>query len=301
MTITPSSQAVAAGALGTFGLAMGLGGTDAKYRSGVVLYKLDETLFDITTLMPATGGSVTALNSGAVTNPTSTLTRPASATMITTLAVSATVSPYFTWTGNPLVNGQGVFLFGGFVPGNFTSGTTYWVRDVAGNTFNLSGTAGGAAIVPGSAGTTSITVEYKPNDLIASSATSPVVPFFTIPNTAGGVIIPRIRLSTLGTQNVIGWTGAMLSVNLWSAAPTYTGGDAQIYAPLTGAANWLGNFAVTMTQIGDGAFGAGVLTGANEAALKLASGTSVFWDLQILSWDQPFPSQVFTLTAECLN
>jgi hypothetical protein len=36
-------------------------------------------------------------------------------------------------------------------------------------------------------------------------------------------------------------------------------------------------------------------------ALKLAAGTAVFWDLQILSFMQPNPSQTFTLTAECLN
>jgi hypothetical protein len=31
----------------------------------------------------------------------------------------------------------GVIPFGAIVPGNFTAGTTYWVRDVAGNTFNF--------------------------------------------------------------------------------------------------------------------------------------------------------------------
>jgi hypothetical protein len=247
------------------------------------------------------GFPVTALNSGAITDPSSTLTRPASATASPTLSVSTTVSPYFTWTGNPLVNGQGVFL-SGTVPGNFTVGTTMFVRDVAGNAFNLASTVNGAAIQPSSTGTGVVAnLEYKPNDLIASSAVTPVVPFFAIANSAGGVIIPRIRLSTLGTQNVIPWVGIMLSVNLWSAAPTYTGGDAQLYAPATGAANWLANFLITLTQFGDGASGFGQLTGANQMALKLASGTSVFWDLQCLSFTQPFASQVFTLTAECLN
>jgi hypothetical protein len=307
MTITVSSQAVTAGALGTFSLAMGLGGVDGKYRSSVMLAKLDETFFDVTTLMPAVGGSVTALNSGALTNPTSVLTRSAAATVSPNLAVSTTVSPYFTWTGNPLVNGQGVFLTG-TAPGGFTVGTTMWVRDVAGNTFNLAATLGGAAIVPTSTGTAVVAnVEYKPNDLIASATSSPTVPFFTIPNSAGGVIIPRIRLSTLGTQNVISWQGVALSVNFWNggaannAPPTYTGGDAQLYLPATGAATWLGNFLVTMNQFGDGAVGVGSVTGGNEMAIRLAAGTSVFWDLQCMAFTQPFASQVFTLTAECLN
>lgn len=304
MAITPSSQNVTAGAMGTFGVAMGLGGTDAKYRTGVVLYNLDETILDLTTLMTKTGGSVTALSSGALTNPTSTLTRPASATTASVTS-STTVSPYLTWTGNPLVNGQGIFFTTTF-PTGFTQGTTYFVRDVAGNTFNLASTLAGAAIVPGSVGTFGITLEYKTGDLIAAKATGLTtgdVPFFTIPNSAGGCIIPRIRIYSLGTQGVLTWAGAQLSVNFWSAAPTYTGGfgDAQAYLPATGCASWLGNFLVTMSQIGDGAFGSGPLTGGNEMSLKLASGTSVFWDLQILNFMQPFASQTFTLTAECLN
>ena len=127
------------------------------------------------------------------------------------------------------------------------------------------------------------------------------MPFFTIPNSAGGAIIPRIRLSTLGTQNVIAWNGIMLLVNFWLAAPTYTSGDAQLYATSTGAANYLGSFAVTVNQFGDGAAGVGAVTGGNQMAPKLASGTSIFWDLQCLSFTQPFASQAFTLTAECLN
>jgi hypothetical protein len=242
---------------------------------------------------------VTSLSSGAITNPTSTLTRSANVTT-SSVNVVTSGSPYFTWTAaNPPINGQG------FIPtttlGNFTAGTTYWVRDVAGSSFNLTATLGAAAIVPTAAGAANFVLEYKPLDLIATATSAPTVSFFSIATTAGGVIIPRIRLSTLGTQNVISWNGVMLSVNLWSAAPTYTGGDAQLYAPATGAANWLANFVVTLTQFGDGAAGFGQLTGANQMALKLASGTSVFWDLQSLGYTQPFASQTFTLTAECLN
>jgi hypothetical protein len=243
---------------------------------------------------------VTSLSSGAITNPTSTLTRPANS--VANVTVSTTVSPYFTWSGNPLVNGQGVILGGTTIPAGFNVGWTYYVRDVAGNTFNLAGSVGGAAIVPASTGT-AVTAElnYKPNDLIGSAAVagSVVVPSFSIASAAGGAILPRIRIRT--SLSPLSWQGVNLSVNLWSAAPTYTNGDAQPYAVATGSATWLGNFLVTLTQFGDGTVGAGQLTGANEMALKLASGTAVYWDLQILSYVAPAASQTFTLIPELLN
>lgn len=94
--------------------------------------------------------------------------------------------------------------------------------------------------------------------------------------------------------------GANLSVNLWSAAPTYTNADGQPYAP-TGAATWLANFLVSLTQFNDGAAGGGGLTGAAHLALKLASGTAVFADIQALSAQNPFASQTFTIVPELLN
>jgi hypothetical protein len=244
----------------------------------------------------------TSLNSGAITNPTSVLTRSANVTS-SGVNVSTSASPYFTWTSaNPPVNGQGIYLIGSPVPGAFVQFTTYWVVGVSGSTFNLSATLGGAAIVPTSTGTAvTATLEYKPNDLIANAAAagSIVVPSFALATSAGGAIIPRLRLQTgvTGTR----WANAILSINLWSTQPTYTNGDAQLYAVATGSAGWLANFMVTLTQFGDGAAGFGQLTGANQMALRLASGTAVFWDLQILSFMQPNPSQTFTLTAECLN
>jgi hypothetical protein len=249
---------------------------------------------------------VTSLSSGAITNPTSTLTRPANS-VGSNVTVSTTVSPYFTWSGNPLVNGQGVILGGTTLPAGFNAGWTYYVRDVAGNTFNLAGSVGGAAIVPSSTGT-AVTAElnYKPNDLIGSAAVagSVVVPSFSIASAAGGAILPRIRIRTSVPSN---WQGVNLSINLWSGGangttpPTYTNGDAQPYAVAAGSANWLGNFLVTLMQFGDGAVGAGQLTGANEMALKLASGTTVYWDLQILTYVAPAASQTFTLIPELLN
>jgi hypothetical protein len=242
---------------------------------------------------------VTALNNGSITNPPSTLTRSPALTTSAAVAVVTSPSPYFNWPGaNPPINGQGV-IFVTAAPPNFSLGVTYWVRDAAGNAFNLATAIGNPAILPGSAGTFSMAMNYKPSDLIASSATTPVVPSFAIANSAGGVIIPRIRLRTNSSD--ASWNGDVLSVNLWSVAPTYTGGDAQIYNPATGSAGWLANFLVTMTTFGDGAVGSGSPTGVNEIALKLASGTAIFWDLQVTGYALPSPSQTFTLTVECMN
>jgi hypothetical protein len=181
-----------------------------------------------------------------------------------------------------------------------------YVRDVAGNTFNLAAILGGPAIVPTSAGSAvTAQINYKPGDLIASSATagSVVVPSFAIATSAGGALLSRIRIPiSLGP---FGWQGIQLSVNLWSAAPTYTNGDAQPYAVATGSAGWLANFLVSLTQFGDGAVGAGPLTVGNEMTLKLASGTAVYWDLQVVNvannFVQPGASQTFTIIPELLN
>jgi hypothetical protein len=248
------------------------------------------------TPMQQTGGSVTSLSSGAITNPTALFTRPSSA--VTASVTQTIASPsVFTWAGNPLVNGQTVIL-GGTPASGFSRGVPYYVVAVAGNTFQLAATFGGAAIAgTGSSSAVTATLVYSPGALIASSATSPVVPSFAIATSAGGVILPRVRVLTNATS---GWGGANLSVNLWSAAPTYATGDGGPYAP-SGAANWLANFLVSLTQFGDGAAGGGGLTSANEMALKLASGTSIFADIQILSVANPIVGQTFTLVPELLN
>jgi hypothetical protein len=58
---------------------------------------------------------------------------------------------------------------------------------------------------------------------------------------------------------------------------------------------------VSLTQFGDGAAGGGGLTSANEMALKLASGTSIFADIQILGVANPIANQTFTIVPELLN
>jgi hypothetical protein len=145
------------------------------------------------------------------------------------------------------------------------------------------------------------TTAYASGQLIADNVTAGSIGShsFAISTSAGGAIIPRLRLRTNATS---GWGGVNVSINLWSAAPTYTNGDGGAYAPATGGASWLTNFLVSaMVQFGDGAVGAGSPTIANEMMIKLASGTAIFWDLQILSAAIPTSGQTFTLTAEILN
>jgi hypothetical protein len=254
------------------------------------------------------GGHVDATNSGAITNPASTLTRPASAVASPAAAVPIASPAVFTWTAHPFKNGQTVYLQGTTAPGGFTFLQTYFVVGVATNTFQLAATRGGAAINCTTTAGVGVfaTLNYAPNELIASSATAPVVPSFA--TSAGGALLPRVRLWTSATS---GWGGAALSVNLWSAAPTYSAisgnaGDGNPYTVASGGAGWLANFLITLTQFGDAAVGGGGLTGASELALKLASGTSVYWDLQILtgtvqSYPSPIPGQTFNLIAELLN
>jgi len=244
-----------------------------------------------------TGGvplAITALSSGSITNPTALITRPSSA--VTSAVTATSANPcVFTWTGNPLVNGQSVILGGTAVPTGFTAGFPYFVVVSSGNTFQLSATFGGPAVGSSSTGTAvTATLVYVPGNLIASSATAPAVSSFPLLTSAA--IIPRIRVLTNATS---GWNNAGLSINIWSAPPSYIGGDGVPYAA-SGAANWLANFQVFLTQFGDGASGGGGITFANEVTLKI-SGTFVFVDIQALSQQTPIVSQTFTIIPELLN
>jgi hypothetical protein len=257
-------------------------------------------------------GSITPLNTGALANPTSTLTRAASAVSSASVTFTVAAPCVFTWTSNSLVNGQTV-VPSGSVPTGFTAGLVYYVVGVSGNNFSLATTFGGTGVTStGSAGTCTITVTYVSGGFIGSAAAagSVVVPSFAMP--AAGLLISRVRINTnvTGTlnagsyNNAAGtnpWNNANLSVSLWTAAPTYANGDGGPYAPATGGANLLANFLVGLTQFGDQASGSGPLTSAGQMALKLGAAQNIFWDIQILSQVAPIASQTFTLTAELMN
>jgi hypothetical protein len=144
------------------------------------------------------------------------------------------------------------------------------------------------------------TTAYAQNDLIASSATagSVVVPSFAI--TGGSAIIPRLRLFTNVTT---GWDAAVIRVRLFTAAPTYTNGDNGAYARATGSDGLIARYDVTLTQQGDGAAGQAPPLDGGAAFVKLASGTAVYWDLQLVSAAgvTPISGQTFTVTAENVN
>jgi hypothetical protein len=65
----------------------------------------------------------------------------------------------------------------------------------------------------------------------------------------------------------------------------------------TGAAGYLGSFTGTFEQFADGA-AALLLPDAGSPCVDLASGQSVFWDMQALSAFTPQSGKTFTLTPE---
>ena len=143
-----------------------------------------------------------------------------------------------------------------------------------------------------------------PGTLVASSATagSIVVPSFTIPNTAGGFYAPRLRLATNDATST-GWPGVQVQIDLWSAAPTFTTGDNTTWALATGSQVHLGAYSCALSAVnGDGEYAECAPAVGTTPAIKLASGTSVFWTAQTVSATGVVgASGVFTLTAELSN
>ncbi len=162
----------------------------------------------------------------------------------------------------------------------------------------------------------STTTQYSANTLICTSGTVATCntalqsEFFTIPNTAGGAIIPRLRLST-NDNTTTAWNGQTLQVDLWSTYPTFqTTGDRGAFITdfLTGSAAHLGAYTCVMagtanTAYGDGTYAECTSNAGNATIFKLASGTSVYWTLQAVtgSYGVTGASKVFTLTVEELN
>jgi hypothetical protein len=123
---------------------------------------------------------------------------------------------------------------------------------------SVTDTASGAATNPTSTLTlTSSTSAYTAGQFIANNATagSVTVPSFAIANSAGGALISRLRLTTNDATSTA-WGGQTITVDLWSAAPTFTNGDRGAWSPATGTANHLGAFSCAMSaEYGDGAYG----------------------------------------------
>ena len=140
--------------------------------------------------------------------------------------------------------------------------------------------------------------------LVASSATagSIVVPSFAIPNSAGGFYEPRIRLATNDATST-GWPGVQVQVDEWSAAPTFTTGDNTTWAVATGSQTHLATYSCAFSAVnGDGEYAECAIAQGTTPAIKLASGTSVFWTVQTVSATGVVgASGVITLWAELSN
>lgn len=158
--------------------------------------------------------------------------------------------------------------------------------------------------------------QYSAGTLVCTSATVATCntalqsEFFSIPNTAGGTIIPRLRLS-VNDNTATAWNGQTLQVDLWSTYPTFqTTGDRGVFITdfLTGSASHLGAYTCVMagtanTAYGDGTYAECYPAVATASFPKLASGTSIFWTLTAVTgtFGTTGASGVFTLTAELLN
>ncbi|HEY3695141.1 hypothetical protein [Phenylobacterium sp.] len=142
------------------------------------------------------------------------------------------------------------------------------------------------------------TTAYTANNLVGSSVTagSVVVPSFTAARIAAGSF--RVAELRLASNHTTGLAGVQVTVRLWTAAPTYTNGDGGAYAVATSGAgvNYLGTFVGTFEQFADGA--AAILSSQSGfvRSVKLASGQTVYWDLQALTAFTPQSGKTFTLT-----
>lgn len=148
------------------------------------------------------------------------------------------------------------------------------------------------------------TSAYADLDLVATDTTavSVAVPSFTLLTYTGAIgggtgngSITRLRLVS---NHTTGLSAKPVAVRLWTAAPTYTNGDNGAYAVATGAAGYLGKFTGTFEQFADGAVADLSLAVGAQLRVNLASGTAIYWDLQIVTGFTPQSGKTFTLTAE---
>jgi hypothetical protein len=145
------------------------------------------------------------------------------------------------------------------------------------------------------------TTAYAVDDLVANNVTagSVTVPSFTATPTALGS--GHLRRARLITNKTSGMDASQFLIEFWQAAPTVTNGDNGAYAIATGAANWLGQIPVTLTQVADGAYGAGAPMIGNAIDFRLASSTLIYWTLRAVTAFTPASAQTFTLIPEIVQ
>lgn len=193
-----------------------------------------------------------------------------------------------------------------FVTG--ASAATLTIKDGSGSTQTLGAGTDGSSLISNTGSSYSIT---NPTSTLTLPATTTAYTagqqagaagsFFTIPNTAGGFYLPGLLLSSNETAANI-WGGAIVQIDLWRAAPTL-GGDRTAYAVTAGSANYLGSYSCTVNAATDGGYAACAPTVGTTPAIRLSSGTSVFWTVQVVTPTgiATGASKALTLTAELSN
>ena len=127
----------------------------------------------------------------------------------------------------------------------------------------------------------STTTAYTANQLMANSATagSVVVPSFSVSAQSPGfdVIIPRLQLF-INDTTASSWNAQQITIDLWSAAPTFTNGDRGTYSPATGTASHLAAFTCTMSAVyGDGLYGECSINTGQALSIPAPGPTQIFW------------------------
>ncbi len=142
---------------------------------------------------------------------------------------------------------------------------------------------------------------YTAGALVASSTTagSVVVPVVTVARIAAGSGL--IRSALLKSNHLSGLDAINFTVDLWSAAPTFTNGDGGAYAVATNGDKWLGSMSGTFRQFADQAVAMCAADGGfPEIAFKLASGTDIYWTLRTNAAFTPASGKTFTLVPSVL-
>jgi len=142
------------------------------------------------------------------------------------------------------------------------------------------------------------TTAYASGDLVANSTTAGSVAAMTFAVAriaAGSVMLRRCRLQKSGTSV----TNASFRVHLFAAAPgTVTNGDNGAFS-VSGAADYLGAFDVTVDRaFTDGALGFGNPVVGFEMGVKLASGTTIRGLIEARAAYTPAANEVFTVAFD---
>lgn len=89
----------------------------------------------------------------------------------------------FTGSGTAYVNGAGVQLAGGPLPGGFTAGTTYYVVSASGSTFRLAAVPNGAPLASSSSGSGSVTAtQYYLSSLSPVGSVTTMAAYMPLPS-----------------------------------------------------------------------------------------------------------------------